>query len=138
MTEYAKPLPFPDHDTKAFWDACKEHELKAQRCTKCGRFRWPPQEFCPSCYSWEYQWTALPGRGAVTSFSVVHHSVAPGFREEIPYVVAVITLDGTDGHVSIASNIVDCPWEKVQVGMPVEVLFEDASPEVALPKFRLV
>ena len=136
MSELAKPVPVPDLDTRPFWDACKEHELRAQRCTSCGRFRWPPQGFCPSCYSWEHEWTRLSGLGAVKSFSVVHHSAVPSFRESLPYVVAVIELDGTDDRVNIMSNVVGCPWADVKVGMRVQVVFNDVSAEATLPQFR--
>jgi uncharacterized protein len=136
MHEPAKPVPVPDLDTGPFWEACRQHELRAQRCASCGRFRWPPQGFCPDCYSWEYAWTPLSGRGTVKSFSVVHHSAVPSFKENLPYVVAVIALDGTDDRVAITSNVVDCPWEAVTVGMPVEVVFNDVSAEATLPQFR--
>ena len=136
MSEAAKPAPIPDLDTRPFWDACREGELRAQCCTACGRFRWPPQPFCPACYSWEHTWTPLAGRGTVTAFSVVHHSSSPSFKDDLPYVVALITLDGTDGHVAITSNVVGCPWELVQVGMPVEVVFTELTSEATLPQFR--
>ena len=42
MVDYAKPLPVPDTDTEAFWEGCHAHELRGQRCTACGSFRWPP------------------------------------------------------------------------------------------------
>jgi uncharacterized OB-fold protein len=132
----AKPVPVPDLDTQPFWDACGAHELRAQRCTSCGRFRWPPQGFCPSCYSWEHEWALLSGRGTVRSFSVVHHSAVPSFKNDLPYVVAVITLDGTDDRVDLTSNIVDCPWDEVKVGMPLEVVFDDVAADATLPRFR--
>jgi hypothetical protein len=136
MSEIAKPVPVPDHDTQPFWDAAKQHELRAQRCTRCGRFRWPPQPFCPSCYSWDHDWALLAGSGRVVSFSVVHHSAVPAFRDDLPYVVAVVALDGTDDHVQMTSNLVGCPWEEVKVGMPVEVVYNDMTEEATLPQFR--
>ncbi len=136
MNEFAKPTPIPDSDTRPFWDACREHELRAQRCNNCGRFRWPPQSFCPSCYSWEYEWTRLSGLGTVKSFSVVHHSAVRSFKDDLPYVVALIELDGTNDRVNIMSNIVGCPWEDVKVGKRVEVVFNDVSTEATLPQFR--
>ena len=136
MIEYAKPLPTPDRDTAPFWEACAAHELRAQRCTTCGRFRWPPISLCPHCRSWDFEWALLPGSGKVYSYVVVHYSAVPVFAAEMPYVVAQITLDGTDEAVRLVSNIVDCPWEEVRVGMPVSVVFEDATPEFSLPKFR--
>lgn len=134
--EYAKPLPAPDLDTQEFWDGCKEHELRAQRCTACATFRWPPQGICPECYSWDFEWVKLPETGKLYSYVVVHYVAVPAFADDVPYVVAHITIDGTDDRVRITSNVVGCPWEEVRVGMPVRVFFEDVTPEFALPKFR--
>ena len=138
MTEYAKPLPTPNPDTKPYWDACKEHELRAQQCSTCGCFRWPPQGVCPSCYSWDFQWAKLPDNGTICSFVVVHHVSVPAFADDIPYVIAQITMDGTDNRVMLTSNVIDCPWEEVKVGMAVRVVFDDVTPECTLPKFRPV
>ncbi len=136
MTEYAKPLPAPNPDTKPFWDACKDHELRAQQCSACGRFRWPPQGVCPSCYSWDFQWVKLPDNGTVSSFVVVHYVSVPAFADDIPYVIAQITMDGTDNQVILTSNVIDCPWEEVKVGMAVRVVYDDVTLEYTLPKFR--
>ena len=134
--DYAKPVPTPDPDTKPFWDACRAHELRAQRCSACGRFRWPPQGVCPSCYSWEFEWAELGGTGRVVSYVVVHYVSVPAFAGDAPYAIANITIDGTDEHVQLTSNVIEVPWEEVKVGMPVRVVFEDATPECTLPKFR--
>jgi hypothetical protein len=32
--------------------------------------------------------------------------------------------------------VIDCPWQEVRVGMPVEVVFDDVTAEVTLAKFR--
>jgi uncharacterized OB-fold protein len=34
------------------------------------------------------------------------------------------------------SNIIGCPIDDVKVGMKVEVVFEQQSPEIWLPKFK--
>jgi hypothetical protein len=34
------------------------------------------------------------------------------------------------------SNIVDCAFESVTTGMPVEVVFEKWSDEITMPQFR--
>jgi uncharacterized protein len=134
--DYAKPLPAPDLDTRPFWEYCKAHELRAQRCSGCGAFRWPPRELCPNCRTWDYEWVPLAGKGRVYSFVVPHHVTVPAFQPDAPYVIAHITIDGTDDCVRITSNVIDCPWEDVKVGMPVEVIFEDVTEDVTLPKFR--
>lgn len=136
MTPEAQPAPVPDRDSQPFWDGCRAHQLRAQRCTACGRFRWPPRTFCPACWSWEYEWTPLSGRGSVYSFSVVHHVGSPAFKEDAPYVVALVSLDGAGDQVRLLSNVIDCDWERVRVGMAVKVAFRDISDEAALPVFR--
>ena len=136
MADYLKPLPVPDIDSRPFWEACRAHELRAQRCRACGQFRWTPQAFCPQCYSWDFDWTKLEETGTVDSFVVVHYVSIPAYQEDVPYVVAHITIDGTDERVRLISNVIDCPWESVRVGMTVRVVFQDVTPEITLPKFR--
>ena len=96
MADYLKPLPIADLDSQPFWARCKAHELSAQRCGDCRKFRWPPQAFCPHCYSWKFDWAKLGETGTVASFVVVHYVSIAAFQEDVPYVVAHITLDGTD------------------------------------------
>jgi hypothetical protein len=36
----------------------------------------------------------------------------------------------------MVSNLVDAETEEVAVGLPVEVVWEDMGPELALPRFR--
>jgi uncharacterized OB-fold protein len=132
----SKPLPVADADGRPFWEACRRHELRAQRCSGCGKFRWPPRGVCPACHSWDFVWLLLPGSGVVDSFVVVHRA-PPAFAADAPYVVAYIELAGTNSQVKLLSNVVDCPWQEVHVGLPVQVVFEDVSPDVSLPKFRL-
>ena len=137
MSSYAKPLPAPDEDTKPFWDGCRDHKLLVQQCKACAKHRWPPRGLCPACHSWTFDWVGLPGTGTVYSYVIVHHSQNPAFAEDIPYTVAEILVDAKD-QIRITSNIVGCPPEKVYVGMPVQVVFEDVADEITLPKFRPV
>ncbi|MGQ0572416.1 MAG: Zn-ribbon domain-containing OB-fold protein [Armatimonadota bacterium] len=126
----------PDPDTAPFWQGCREHELRAQRCGGCSSLRWPPRGLCPRCHSWAFDWVALGNTGTVASFVVVHRATSQAFATEVPYVIAQVTLDDTNGLVRLASNVVGYPWDQVRVGMAVRVEFEDVTPEVTLPKFR--
>jgi len=72
----------------------------------------------------------------VYSYVIVHYSVVPAFATEMPYVVAQVTLDGTQEAVRMTTNIVEIPPDEVTVGMPVAVAFEDVTPEISLAKFR--
>ena len=132
-TKYIKPLPRIDEESKGYWEACRRHELVLQRCGDCGTLRHYPRALCPSCLSERIEWLRAAGTGHVYTFTVTHQNQAPGFRDALPYVLAYVELD--EG-VRLLTNIVDCAPDAVRIGMPVEVVFEDATPGITLPKFR--
>jgi len=135
MTEYRKLLPevTPLHDP--FWEALRQHELKLQKCVDCGKFRYIPTEICQYCHSQDAEWTAVSGRGEVYTFTIVRRAPTPAYQEETPYAIVHVTLP--EGPRMI-STIVDCPVEDVRIGMPVEVVYEDATPHQTLFRFRPV
>ena len=129
---YMKPLPQPNADTKAFWDGCKEHQLRFQKCHDCEHVRWPPSVICPLCYSRYTDWIVASGKGIIYTFAVYHHSYNKAFDNEIPYVTAIIELE--EGP-HILSNIVDCNPGELKCDMPVSVVWDDITEEFSLPKF---
>ncbi len=136
-TQYSKPLPQPDMESQGFWDGCKEHELRILRCDACSTYVHFPAPICHNCNAMGLSWRAVSGKGKVFTFVVVYQPVTPGFADDVPYVVAWIELDEQAG-LKMVSNIVECDPSDVTIGMPVEVVFEDVTPEVTLPKFRPV
>ena len=135
MSAYAKPLPEITPAMRPFWDAAQRHELVVQRCGGCGARRFPARDVCSRCLSREATWVPVSGRGTVFTWAVMHQVYHPGFAGEVPYAVVVVELD--EG-ARLVSNLVDCPVADVRAGMPVEVVFDDVTPDVTLPKFRPV
>ena len=133
MADYNKPLPVITQDSEPYWDAAKRHEFRMQRCTDCGKFRFPPTHACWYCLSTNTEWAPLSGRGTIWSFTVMHQIYYKGFADEMPYAVIVVELE--EGP-RIASNIVECKREDIRIGMPVQVVFDDVTDAVTLPKFR--
>jgi len=135
MKEYLKPLPEVDADTQPFWDAARRHELVIRRCQNCGAYPSVhyPVSGCPECGGMAMEWVKASGNGNVYTFAVFHMLYHPAFKEEIPYNTAVIEL--SEGPLMI-SNIVHCKNDDIRIGMPVNVVFEDISEEITLPKFR--
>ena len=131
--KYAKPLPRIDEESKGFWEGCQRRELYLQRCRACGTVRHYPRALCPNCLSDRTEWMRASGKGTVYTFTVTHQNQSPGFRDGLPYVMAYIEL--AEG-VRMLTNIVDCAPDAVRIGMPVEVVFDDVTPAVTLPKFR--
>ncbi len=135
MKDLSKPLPRPTPESKPFWEGCKNHQLLLQRCKGCGDVRFPPNAVCPSCTSPEFEWIPSTGKGEVWSHVVFHQPYHPAFERLIPYGVAIVELE--EG-VRMVTNIVGCPPEDIRVGMQVEVVFDDVSAEISLPKFKPV
>jgi len=130
---YSKPLPEIDDINRPFWEATRHGELRLQRCKDCRHVWYPAGTNCPKCLSTSFEWGPMSGRGTVWSFIVYHHCWHRGFEKEIPYNVAMIQLE--EGPIVI-SNIVDVKNEAIKVGMPVKVVFEAATDEVTLFKFK--
>lgn len=132
-SEYAKPLPRVTEDNRPFWEALKRHELIFQQCSSCGKFRNPSSIICPHCHSLEHSWQKVSGKGKVFTFTVFHQVYHPGFAKEVPYNVAIVELD--EG-VRLMSNVIGVSNDEIRCEMPVQVVFEDITPEFTLPKFR--
>ena len=135
MGDYSKPLPKVNADNYEFWTGCKKHELRFQKCKACGHVRWPASMICPMCYSQETQWIVAGGKAKVYTFVVYHVAYHPGFEKDVPYVVADVELE--EGP-RLLTNIVGCQPDEVTCEMPVEVTWEDITPEFSLPKFKPV
>jgi hypothetical protein len=127
------PAPLADAISLPFWQAAAEHRLVVQRCTACGHTRLPPAPVCPECRSTGSDWPEVSGRGAVYTYTVVHRPIAAG--QSLPFVIAVIALDDAGG-VRMISNLVEIAPAEVAIGLPVELVWEDMSPELAVPRFR--
>jgi uncharacterized OB-fold protein len=132
-TGTARPLPTLEGLSKEFYEWCKRGELRFQRCADCGAWRHVPREMCAECGSAKWKWTRSSGRGSVFTWTVAARAMHPAFADDVPFAPAVIELD--EG-VRLLSRVVDCPPEELEIGMPVEVVFEDVAPEITLPKFR--
>lgn len=136
MAEYRKPLPDPIAETQPYWDGCKRHELLIQKCDQCGKFQFYPRSFCTNreCQSTSLTFQKVSGKGSIYTYSI-NYRPAPGFNGETPYVVALVELEGTGG-VRMMTNVINVDPQQVKVNMPVEVVFDDVTEEITLPKFR--
>ena len=122
------PAPAISDETQAYWDAAGKGKLLVRKCTACGQAHHYPRTICPHCFSDRTEWTESGGRGTIYSFSVMR-------RAPEPYVMAYVTL--AEGP-TMMTNIVDCDPKDVFIGMDVEVVFDDVTDEVTLPKFKPV
>ena len=132
-----KPVPHVDQDIKPFYDGLKQHRFLLFRCTTCGAWYWPAA-YCRlhpnKPYMQEMEWTEASGRGTVATYNVHYTAFNPGFKDEVPYIFAMVQLD--EGPM-FGSTLEQCRPEDVYVGMPVEVCYEDVEElDLTLPRLR--
>ncbi|MDX6432448.1 MAG: uncharacterized protein QOE54_4814 [Streptosporangiaceae bacterium] len=128
MLPAVKPL------TRDFWTGGEKDELRIHRCHSCGHFFHPPSPICFRCQSFDVGAEPVSGRATLVTFTVNHQQWLPGFPP--PYVVGIVEIEEEPG-VRLTSNIVGCEPDQVEIGMPVEVIFEHWE-DVWLPLFRPV
>jgi uncharacterized OB-fold protein len=116
-----------------FYSYCKRHELRFQKCSRCGRWRHVPREMCSDCGSFDYEWAKSSGKGRVFSWATTDQPMLPQFADAVPYAIVIVELE--EG-VRMASWVIDVPPGELSIGLPVAVTFEDVTSTVTLPKFR--
>jgi uncharacterized OB-fold protein len=134
-SQYNKPLPFPSEETERFWEGTKKHELWIPYCNSCKSFYFYPRVFCPKCFSWDVDWRRASGKGTLYTYGIQYRPAGPGFYNDVPYITAIVELE--EG-VRLMTNLVDVEPDpaKIKIDAPVEVVFDDVTDEVTLPKFR--
>ena len=130
---YSKPLPALDGLTKEFYNWCRRGDLRFQRCSACQAWRHVPRPMCAACGSFEWTWQRSSGRGTVFSWTVAERPMHPAFQDDVPYAPLVIEME--EG-VRLVSEMLDCSPDELEIGMPVELVFDHVTPEITLPKFK--
>ena len=91
-----KPLPNIDQDNEAFCEGLKRPQISALALQEMRRSYWP-KAYCQNHdnepFAANMGWAESSGRGKIFAFNRHHMAFHPGFKDEIPYVYALIELD---------------------------------------------
>ena len=104
-----------------------------QKCAACGNPRYFPRITCPFCGSEAYDWMKASGKSTLYSYVVVHPPTLPVFKNDVPYPVILVEMEEGPRMVS---NVMDCPIDDLVIGMPLEVVFDNVTEDLTLPKFK--
>lgn len=140
-----------DGENRAYFDYCARGELRLQRCAACHRLRYPPGTGCPWCAHPDSTWSVVPGRGAVYSYTEVHHAIQSAFQSHVPYLVLLVELDEQRGQPSeheairMIGNLVTPECElappemvaEVGIGTPVRIVFCQVAQGLAIPQWTI-
>ena len=129
-------LPTIEDESRPFWDAAREGKLLIAHCGNCGRVHHYPRPFCPFCWSEDVTWQEASGRGTLYTFSTVYVNDLPPFKEQLPYVAAIVDLEEGPRLMTRLIGIDPTDASDFTIGMAVTVDFEAISDEVSAPVFR--
>lgn len=108
--------------------------LHLQCCDSCGGYAHPPRMYCHRCFSGDYSYEEVSGRGFVYSYTVSHHTAEPAWLPELPYATLVVELD--EGPRIVAAAAVDDP-ATLRIGQRVRVGAERRTDDFAYFTARL-
>lgn len=110
-----------------FRDVVENKRLTATRCPNCRKVWMPPRGDCPDCYV-ENEWIPITGEGTVMSCSYCYF-MGPGIDLigylDLPYVFALIHLDGTDTYMFHGIKPRSQSMGEVRIGSRVKVVFRE-------------
>lgn len=133
-TEVPKYLiPRITPEAAEFFAGTVRGELRVQRCRECGLHHHYPRSLCPHCGADALEWVTATGAGTVHSFTVIRQHGIPPFKEQAPYVVALVDLDETGAR--FVAQLPEVAPEDARIGMRVRATYRRASDEVAFVDF---
>jgi len=112
-------------ESAAFQQAATQGQFSIPRCQHCGQTHWYPRALCPFCFSPDIQWESATGLGTIYSYTVMR-------RAKPAYAIAYVQLE--EGPIMM-TNIVQCHFDELHIGMPVKVGFELAANDTWVPVF---
>lgn len=139
--DYGKLRIIPDPDTYEWWAGTRERKYLVRQCNSCGHKWFPPFPACARCTSMDLGWFETSGTGVIHSYIVVEQPILGAFVDAIPYVVALIELDGcheADGSLVRVGGVMLDDEEQVAVGLPVKVEYEETGdPDFVVPRWKI-
>jgi len=126
-------IPRVTPEATEFFAGTVRGELRVQRCADCGQHHHYPRVLCPHCGSEHLEWVTANGLGTVHSFTVIRQHGIPLFKEQAPYLVALVDLD--EAGARFLAQLPNVAPEDARIGMRVRATFRPASDEVAFVDF---
>lgn len=123
--------PVLDDEHRFFWTSGEDGHLRFLRCQACGHYLHPPLPRCPQCGSREVAPEVVSGRAELYSYTVNHQPWDGGTE---PYAIVLVTFPEQEG-LRLTSNLVGVPLDEIEIGMPLQVVFEQHD-QVWFPLFE--
>jgi hypothetical protein len=125
MTEQA---PFT---IEQFYKHINQGKLLGGKCKKCGKVHLPPRPLCDDCYSTDFEWTEIPTKGKLLTYTVIH--IAPTqFQSMAPYAMGIVQLEHG---LKISAMIRGAPLDQIKIGMRLGMEFGTCAANQPWPQW---
>ena len=115
-----------------FYKFLIEKKLMAAQCLQCGKIHLPPRPICDNCFSQDFEWVRVSGRGKLLTYTVI--SVAPEqFQALAPYAVGIVQLENG---LKIPGIIQGLKQEQLKIGMELSLDFGACSTTQVWPQWQ--
>jgi uncharacterized OB-fold protein len=114
-----------------FYKFLAQGKLMAGKCQRCGKIHLPPRPLCDNCFSQQFTWIPVSGKGKLATYTVIH--IAPTqFQAIAPYAVGIVQLENG---LKIPGMISGVAPEQLKIGMNLAIDFGICSTTQAWPQW---
>ena len=115
-----------------FYKFLAQGKLMAGKCTRCGKIHLPPRPLCDNCFSQEFEWMEVSGKGKLLTYTVIHIA-PPQFQAMAPYAVGIVQLENS---LKIPGMISGVAHEQLKIGMKLTIDFGTCSTTQQWPQWQ--
>jgi uncharacterized OB-fold protein len=115
-----------------FYKFLGQQKLMAGQCLKCAKIHLPPRPLCDNCFSRDFEWVNVSGKGKLLTYTVIN--IAPAqFQELTPYAVGIVQLENG---VKIPGMIQGLKQEQLKIGMELTLDFGTCNTTQQWPQWQ--
>jgi uncharacterized OB-fold protein len=115
-----------------FYKFLTQKKIMAAKCQKCGKIHLPPRPLCDNCYSQQFEWINVSGKGKLLTYTII--SIAPQqFQDLTPYAVGIVQLEN---NLRIPGMIQGVKQEELKIGMELTLDFDSCSSSQNWPQWQ--
>ena len=115
-----------------FYKFLGQQKLMAGKCLKCEKIHLPPRPLCDNCFSIDFEWVNVSGKGKLLTYTVIN--IAPAqFQKLAPYAVGIVQLEND---VKIPGMIQGLQPEQLKIGMELTLDFGTCNTTQQWPQWQ--
>ena len=114
-----------------FYKFLLQGKLMAGKCKRCGKTHLPPRPLCDNCFSQEFKWIEVSGKGKLLTYTIIHIA-PPQFQAIAPYAVGIIQLENS---LKMPGMISGAAPEQLKIGMELTIDFGTCSTTQPWPQW---